>query len=267
MLNSFIARPNNYPFRRFFWRNFYNAFASKYAEIDIVFMNYGYLDLSPNAEQLRLNIADEEERYCLQLYHHVAGAVSLEGLDVLEVGCGRGGGASYIKRYLKPKTMTGVDFSRRNIEFCQNHHFVSQLNFTLGDAESLPFNDSLFDAVVNVESSHCYGSCERFFAEVFRVLRPNGNFLFTDFRPKEVVDKTTQQLIDAGFKIIKAEKITPNVLKSMDLQNDRKLKIINQSIPKYLHIFANWFAASAGTPVYEALKDGTLEYVSYTLQK
>jgi len=137
----------------------------------------------------------------------------------------------------------------------------------LGDAESLPFNDSLFDAVVNVESSHCYGSCERFFAEVFRVLRPNGNFLFTDFRPKEVVDKTTQQLIDAGFKIIKAEKITPNVLKSMDLQNDRKLKIINQSIPKYLHIFANWFAASAGTPVYEALKDGTLEYVSYTLQK
>jgi ubiquinone/menaquinone biosynthesis C-methylase UbiE len=43
-----------------------------------------------------------------------------------------------------------------------------------GDAENLPFPQVSFDAVINVESAHCYGSIERFLAEVHRVLRPGG---------------------------------------------------------------------------------------------
>ena len=51
---------------------------------------------------------------------------------------------------------------------------------TSGDAESLPFGDEMFDAVVNVESSHCYGSTPAFLAQVKRVLRCGGHFLFAD---------------------------------------------------------------------------------------
>ncbi|BAZ42845.1 hypothetical protein NIES4101_88150 [Calothrix sp. NIES-4101] len=130
--------------------------------------------------------------------------------------------------------MTGVDLSASNIAFCQKQHIVPQLNFCIGDAECLQFADYSFDAVVNVESSHCYASIENFFAEVFRVLRPNGHFLFTDFRPKADINKIQKLLENSGFKILKSEKITGNVMKAMDIENERKLTIINENVPKYL---------------------------------
>src|SRR5437016_14665802 len=93
---------------------------------------------------------------------YVAGSIDLKGLDVLEVGCGRGGGASYIMRYLKPKSMTGVDIAEKAIAFCKRYHTVEGLSFRYGDAESLPFDNNTFDVIVNIESSQCYGSIPRF---------------------------------------------------------------------------------------------------------
>lgn len=36
---------------------------------------------------------------------------NLKGQNVLEVGCGRGGGLSYISRYLTPNLCIGIDYS------------------------------------------------------------------------------------------------------------------------------------------------------------
>ena len=51
-----------------------------------------------------------------------------------------------------------------------------------GNAESLPFPDESFDAVINVEASHAYPHFDRFLPELTRVLRPRGHFLYADFR-------------------------------------------------------------------------------------
>src|SRR6266516_7375220 len=93
----------------------------------LVYMNFGYVDLNPGAKELELRDEDEKSRYCIQMYHHVAGSIDLKGLDVLEVGCGRGGGASYIMRYLKPKSMTGVDIAEKAIAFCNRHYSMLEL--------------------------------------------------------------------------------------------------------------------------------------------
>lgn len=265
MLNNFLAQPNQFPLRRLFWRIWYNYFASHYQDINIALMNYGYTD--SKAEPLPLADADEGERYCIQLYHHVASVIPLQGLEVLEVGCGRGGGASYLRRYLHPKSVTGVDFSARNINLCRQQHQISGLSFSVDDAEGLSLPNGSFDAVVNVESSHCYQQMERFFAEVFRVLRPGGHFLFADFRPQEAVRETRSRLINAGFSILEEETITANVLAAMDLENERKLNIIQTKIPRYFHGIARWFAGIRGSPVYEALKQGELTYLCYVLQR
>ena len=42
-----------------------------------------------------------------------------------------------------------------------------------------------YDAVVNVEASHLYPDVPRFLAEVARVLRPGGHFLYADFRRRQ----------------------------------------------------------------------------------
>ena len=62
-------------------------------------MNYGYADLDGRQKRFRLDVRDEAERYCFQLYHHAAEGTDLCGRDVVEVDCRRGGGASFVKRY------------------------------------------------------------------------------------------------------------------------------------------------------------------------
>ena len=86
-------------------------------------MNYGYESCN---QPMAIPLKEEEERdrYMIQLYHHVATAVDLTDKDVVEVGSGRGGGSSYIKRYLKPKTMIGIDYSKNAIQFSNNQHKV-----------------------------------------------------------------------------------------------------------------------------------------------
>lgn len=51
---------------------------------------------------LPLDAADERNRYCIQLYHRTAAQADLSGRRVLEVGCGNGGGASYLTRTMRP---------------------------------------------------------------------------------------------------------------------------------------------------------------------
>ena len=53
----------------------------------------------------------------------------------------------------------------------------------------------------------------------------------------------------------------------MSLENQRKLKIINAQVPKVFRGLAGYFAAAEGTPMYEGLKTGELEYLCYVLKK
>ena len=71
----------------------------------------------------------------------------LEGLKVLEVGSGRGGGAAYIAKYLNPAQIIGVDISTSAIALCKKNYTLSNLTFQQGDSERLPFEDNNFDAV------------------------------------------------------------------------------------------------------------------------
>jgi hypothetical protein len=99
------------------------------------------------------------------------------------------------------------------------------------------------------------------------VLRPDGYFLFTDFRPQEAVENTYKQLETAGFSVVKEENITANVYASMELEHYRKIEIINTQVPKIFRRLASYFAAAKGTPMYEGLKSGELEYLCYVLKK
>jgi ubiquinone/menaquinone biosynthesis C-methylase UbiE len=253
--------------RRFFEKSMYQMWSALDKEAVMVYMNFGYADLDPDAQELELRAEDEMNRYCIQLYQHVAGAIDLKGLDVLEVGCGRGGGASYIMRYLKPTSMIGVDISDKAIAFCKRYHSVEGLCFLRGDAESLPFEDNTFDAVINIESSHCYGSMERFLAEVYRVLRPQGYFLLSDHYSPERSETLQQQLSNSCLEVLKEARINANVLKALDLDHERKLRLIENKVPSLLKKPFQEFAGLRGTEPYEVLRTGAREYRSFILRK
>lgn len=250
-------------------RILYEYLASKYREPDWAFMNYGFVDPDPRAQPPTLLSTDEKDRYCIQLYNHVVGAVDLQGLDVLEVGCGRGGGCSYISRYLQPRSVVGIDISERAIALCRRHHPHPGLSFRQGDAESLPFPDAAFDVVVNVESSHCYGSMPRFLSEVRRVLHPNGYFLFADRRFSYEVAWLREDLRASAMQVIKEETITQGVVAALDRDSDRKRALIRQKAPR-LWLFRGWFeqfAGLKGSRPYRDLVSGRKEYLSFVFRK
>ncbi len=234
----------------------------------VTLMNYGYVDLDPDARPIPLDVESESNRYCLQLYHKVASAIELSGLDVLEVGSGRGGGAAYIKRYLDPRSLTGVDYSKKAIAFCQDRHAGNGLQYMHGDAEDLPFPDTEFDAVVNVESSHCYGKMTQFLNEAHRVLRSGGHLLWADHRPPDRISSLHADIEQAGFAVIKKENISANVLAAMAVQTERNKALIDSIAPWFARKAFYHFAGIEGTSyIHQQLESGKLEYLSMVLRK
>lgn len=245
----------------------YNYLAVKSREERLLFWNFGFEDAAPKTSRLLLSEPEERYRYCIQLYDHVASAVDLRGKDVLEVSCGCGGGSSFLMKHHRPLSVTGMDYSKNAIDFCNSHYSTPGLAFCRGNAESMPFENNAFDVVINVEASHCFGSMELFLKEVERVLRPNGYFLIADFRHRDLMHALSAQINGSGLKWIRQEVITPGVLKALDSSHDPKVKLIQEKAPRFLRNSFKYFWGTVDSKRYDLFRSGEETYFSYVLQK
>ena len=146
-------------------------------------------------------------------------------------------------------------------------HPIDGLEFRVGDAENLPLDDGSVDAVINVESSHCYPSFEAFLAQVGRVLRPGGHFLYADFRQRENVGDWRKSLRDSGLSVLREIDITPGVFAALEEDDERKLALINSIVPRPLRASFLNFAAVRGSSLFEAFRTGRLAYMSFVMRK
>lgn len=246
--------PNKKPFKplsglvKFFTQMFYNLISNLDRDDQLIFMNYGYFSLDPNHGPVELGPADENFRHQVQMYHHVASAVDWAGSHALEVGSGRGGGASYIMRQFKPRSMIGVDLSNDAVEFCNRYHAsVEGLRFMQGDAERLMFPDESFEIVINVESSLYYPNVENFFRHVVRMLKPNGYFLYADMRYTDEVEIWKKQLQDTGLELLSEEDITHNARLALSHNQAFRMALVEKYVPRILHgIFKRFGGADGG---------------------
>lgn len=247
------------------WRWWYNELAAKDTSGQLALMNYGYA--ADDATSLTLDSQDEPFRYPLQLYAHVVNGIELRGKDVVEVGCGRGGGASFLIRYRKPRSFTGVDLSESAIEWCKRYCNTPGARWLQGRADRLPVQDASMDVAVNVESSHCYPSMADFVKEVVRVLRSGGYFAFCDLRPPGKVEELERSFGAVGLKTIERHEITPHVIRALDhVSNQREAQIVSY-VPKLLRGVFRDFVGMKGTVVHEMLARRQLVYMHYVLQK
>jgi len=228
---------------------------------EVVFLNWGYEEDPPLA--LPLEASDEPNRACLQLYHVTATQTDLGGKRVLEVGCGHGGGAAYLTRTLHPASYTGLDLNPAGIALCRRMHNLPGLDFVRGDAQSLPFPDNSFDAVINIESSNHYPSLPRFLAEVARVLSPGGHFLYTDSQPPNGVAAWEAALADAPMRMISQREINAEVMRGMERNSQHWLDMIDRHVPTPLHGLARDVAGVQDSSAYRDLQSGILSYRIY----
>jgi ubiquinone/menaquinone biosynthesis C-methylase UbiE len=260
---------------RFFYSSgaralFTNAWYALVSKLDrhaeVTLMNYGYA--GADGSRIALDAAHEPERYALQLYHHVAAGVPVEGRNVLEVGCGRGGGAAYIARALRPREMVGVDRTAASIRFARRHFSAQKnLRFLEADAHELPFEDNTFDAVVNIESAQHYRDIDRFFSEVHRVLKPGGHLLIACFEDASKGVYPREALRRSQLREVREEDITPGVVRAMDLDSVRRQQLARKLVPPFLRGLAGEFAGVRGTALYDSFATGGCPYLYFVYRK
>ena len=115
---------------------------------------------------------------------------------ILDVGCGIG----QFEQKLRSLSITGLDNSEEMLEEARKR---SDKTFVLGNAESLDFGDSSFDAVFYVTTLEFLTDYQRAIQEAYRVTKPNGNLLVMMLNPESEYFHKHFQRTDSYFRRIK----------------------------------------------------------------
>jgi ubiquinone/menaquinone biosynthesis C-methylase UbiE len=107
-------------------------------------------------------------------------------VKVLDVGTATGRLAIEFSKKISTLEVIGLDLSevalgvaRENI---QKSEIPLNISFKQGDAQDMPFEDSIFDLVISNNTLHLIKNPLRMFNEVYRVLKPMGRFIITDYK-------------------------------------------------------------------------------------
>ena len=253
--------------RRTVSKQYYRLISQFLDRAEFSFMNYGYACLGARLHTVALDACDEPHRLPIHLYHHLASTVNLAGKDVLEVSCGRGGGAAFVKRYHRPLTLLGVDRTAQAIAYCRRRHRIPGLSFLQCDAEDILFGDECFDAVINVEASHLYGNMAAFLSEVKRGLRPFGHRLRADNPTLDHIPLCPHHCASSGLRLVAEQDISANVLRSIQIQRTDRERTLRAMLPPLLSWLAISVFGAGGSHLADGLEQGHTVYFSLHLSK
>lgn len=161
---------------------------------------------------------------------------------VLDMGCGAGH-ASFIAA-VKVKNVVAYDLSNQMLavvaEAAQTRG-ITNLTTCLGYAETLPFEDAMFDVVISRYSAHHWHDVGQALREVRRVLKPGGIVIFMD------VLSPGHPVLDIWLQTIEALRDTSHVRNYasgewLRLFNDAGLMIRYVNCDKLNLEFTSWIA-------------------------
>ncbi len=108
--------------------------------------------------------------------------------SVLEIACGTGRVARHLRRHFGPGVkLVASDFNADMLEVAKNKLAGAAIEFCVEDAQQLSFPDGSFDLVVCQFGLMFFQDKKRALAEVMRVLKPGGLFLFSTWEKTDRV--------------------------------------------------------------------------------
>ena len=116
--------------------------------------------------------------------HKVTGEQAIERMRVsddarvLDLGCGAGWATRLLAQYATRGLVVGLDISDEMIELARSSSKeFENVEFRVGSAERLPFDDGYFTHAFSMESLYYYEDVGAGLKEVRRVLQPGGLFV------------------------------------------------------------------------------------------
>lgn len=149
------------------------------------------------------------------------------GVKYLDVGTGNGAAPIYMAQKYDLE-VTGVDIDLQQIETAEsNSAGMPNVHFFTIDDTQLPFADETFDTVSAFKVTHHIPNWEDAVAEMLRVLKPQGYFIYVDFVFSEWLASLIQRIVKdkAGVPTLPALNL---------LLADNNLSPIHQSKP-FIH--------------------------------
>jgi ubiquinone/menaquinone biosynthesis C-methylase UbiE len=107
----------------------------------------------------------------------------LEGLEVLETGCGRGVGTQLLLERFGARKVVAMDLDEDMLRRARRRlagYGAERLDLCLGDVTRIDSGDQTFDAVVNFAAIHHVPEWQAAVSEIYRVLKPGGRFFFQE---------------------------------------------------------------------------------------
>lgn len=140
-----------------------------------------------NVKRSDISGADEFHVRGAIVSKELANSINLNGLNVLDVGCGLGGPCRLLADEYNCQA-TGIDLSNEYIRTANKLSELVNLNnkttFIQGNATELPFEDNSFDVVWTQHVQMNIPKKKKFYSEINRVLKSGGYFLFYDILKK-----------------------------------------------------------------------------------
>jgi SAM-dependent methyltransferase len=218
---------------------FYELVSCLNQDAETAFLNLGWT--AADREDFDLGPLPAHERPYAALYERVMRGYDLSLADVVEVGCGRGGGCAWIAAVKRPRFTFGLDVSRTGLDICRARWKLPGLQFALGHAGAMPLPDHSADVVVNIESAHAYASMGAFLSEVRRVLRPGGLMLLADIcaagatsLPHQSKSSLASDIAMAGFITERVSDITAGVVLALSRHGGTRMQRWNATTARAL---------------------------------
>ncbi|SER58028.1 Methyltransferase domain-containing protein [Nitrosomonas sp. Nm51] len=199
--------------------------------VSIATNNYGYFPTDISAS----------DKYQLQMYDEYVKLLESENTSqILEIGCGAGGGLMHMQSRLPDSCFTGLDRCKEAIKTCK-YFFPEHANFLelYIHIKDIIKTGKKFDAIVSVETS-IYKNPE-IFSVLYKLLTDDGVLVYYDNVASSRLNGAIKSIERHGFKTELLSDITENVFKACEFDNHRRMEITTKYLPLYLQPFNSEF--------------------------